>query len=146
LDLSSLIDSTAGDVEVLAEDRGIHLETAVVKGIEVMGDAVRLRQLLLILLDNALKHSPEGGTVRVRLENVRRRAILRVQDSGGGIAQQDLPHIFDRFYQSDTARTGEGTGLGLAIAQSITEGQNGSISAGNSSSGGAVFTVTLPVA
>jgi two-component system, OmpR family, sensor histidine kinase CiaH len=146
LDLSSLIGSTASDVEVLAEDRGIHLETSVAKDIHVVGDTVRLRQLLLILLDNALKHSPEGGTVRVRLENVRRRAILRVQDSGPGIAAQDLPHIFDRFYQSDSARSGEGTGLGLAIAQSITQGQHGSISAGNSSSGGAVFTVSFPVA
>ncbi|HEX6509397.1 MAG TPA: sensor histidine kinase, partial [Chloroflexota bacterium] len=109
-------------------------------------DIVRLRQLLLILVDNALKHTPAGGSVRVMLSRQGDRARLRVIDSGLGIDPGDLPHIFDRFYRADRARTGEGTGLGLAIGKWIAEAHGGQIQAGNVAPHGAVFAVLLPLA
>src|SRR5205807_5840174 len=109
---------------------------------------LRLRQLLLILLDNALKHTPSGGTVRVRLAASQSGgARIEVIDSGPGIDPNDLPRIFDRFYRVDKARTGAGTGLGLAIANWTVDAHGGRIWAENVvSNGGAAFTVTLPLA
>jgi signal transduction histidine kinase len=143
--ISTLVDQTAEEIGYLAADRGISLDASVQPGVTVTGDILRLRQLLLILLDNALKHTPEGGTVSVHLGTQGGRAHLNVADSGMGISPADLPRIFDRFYRADQARTGEGTGLGLAIAQWIVEAHGGQITAGNVTPHGAVFSVTLPL-
>jgi signal transduction histidine kinase len=144
VDLSSLIRETAGELSYLASEQGVTLQSDVQDNVHVMGDLLRLRQLLLILLDNALKHTPEGGSVHVGLATQGGRARLQVADSGPGIDPVHLPRIFDRFYRADQARTGEGTGLGLAIARWIVEAHGGQITAGNVSPHGAVFTVTLP--
>jgi signal transduction histidine kinase len=143
-DLSTLIADTAAELSYLAEEQGVTLEHNVEENIMVQGDALRLRQLLLIFLDNALKHTPEGGTVHVELAMHGGRARLDVADTGSGIAPADLSRIFDRFYRADEARTGEGSGLGLSIAKWIVEAHGGSIQAGNASPHGAVFTVSLP--
>lgn len=145
VDLSSLVSGITEEITPLAEEQGVRLETESSGHLLVFGDIVRLRQLLLILLDNALKHTPSGGTVRVVLLPRGSRADLRVIDSGPGIDPDDLPHIFDRFYRADKARSGEGTGLGLAIGRWIVESHGGTIAAGNAEGQGAVFTVTLPV-
>ena len=147
VDLSALVAGVAGDVEVLAEDRSIAMIRILADGVFVLGDGMRLRQLLLVLLDNALKHTPGGGTVEVRLDTVRKRARLQVIDSGSGIPSADLHRIFDRFFRSDAARSGDGTGLGLAIAQSIARAHRGDISAANrTEAAGAVLTVSIPIA
>jgi signal transduction histidine kinase len=145
VDLSAVIADTTDDVEPLAAEQGVRLVTRAEGSIQILGDALRLRQLLLILLDNALKHTPAGGEVRVRLQIDGRRARLQVIDSGTGIDPRHLPRIFDRFYRGDQARTGEGAGLGLAIARWIVGVHGGQIHAGNRPEGGAVFTVTLPL-
>ena len=106
----------------------------------MVGDSDMLERALTNLLDNAVKWSPPGGTVRVQLEGDR----LRVADEGPGIAEADLPFVFDRFYRADTARNTPGTGLGLSIvAQTITQ-HGGWVKAGASAQGGAEFTVQLP--
>jgi two-component system sensor histidine kinase MprB len=106
----------------------------------VVGDSDMLERAVTNLLDNAVKWSPPGGTVRVQLEGDR----LRVADQGPGIAEADLPHVFDRFYRGDAARNTPGTGLGLSIvAQTITQ-HGGWVKAGPSAQGGAEFTVQLP--
>ena len=106
----------------------------------VIGDSDMLERAVTNLLDNAVKWSPPGGTVRVQLEGDR----LRVADEGPGIAEADLPFVFDRFYRADTARNTPGTGLGLSIvAQTITQ-HGGWVKAGASAQGGAEFTVQLP--
>ena len=106
----------------------------------VVGDSDTLERAITNLLDNAVKWSPPGGTIRVQLEGDR----LRVADQGPGIAEEDLPHVFDRFYRADTARNTPGTGLGLSIvAQTITQ-HGGWVRAGRSAQGGAEFTVQLP--
>jgi signal transduction histidine kinase len=142
--LARLVTDTAEEILPLAEERDIHLATDVQGSPVVMGDILRLRQLLLILTDNALKHTPAGGAVTLSLGAAGSRVRLQVIDSGPGIAPADLPHLFDRFYRSDRARVGEGTGLGLAIGRWIAEAHDGSITAGNRPEGGAVFTVLLP--
>ncbi|HZT97793.1 MAG TPA: HAMP domain-containing sensor histidine kinase [Chloroflexota bacterium] len=144
VDVKFLITQTVSDLAVLAEERNVSLETRLESDVHLVADPDRLRQLLLILVDNALKHTPDGGSVRIDLHASRRHVSMRVHDSGPGIQPADLPHIFDRFYQSDRSRTAEGTGLGLAIAQSIGVGLGGSITAANDPDGGAVFTVNLP--
>ena len=145
VDLSSLVSETSYELGYLAEAEGVDLTADIAPNVYVTGDVLRLRQLLLILLDNALKHTPSGGRVSISLSLAHGgRVRLSVADSGKGIDPVHQPHIFDRFYQADTARTGEGTGLGLAIAKWIVEAHGGRISVGNGPERGAVFTVLLP--
>lgn len=118
----------------------------------VVAEADRLRQLLLILLENALAYTPSGGSIAVRVdvEGGRiPRAALRVVDNGKGIAARDLPHIFEPFYRADPARTitdHAGSGLGLALAQSIAHSFGGAITVTSQIGAGSTFTVTLPLA
>ena len=106
----------------------------------VVGDSDMLERAITNLLDNAVKWSPPGGTVRVQLEGDR----LRVADEGPGIAEADLPFVFDRFYRADTARNTPGTGLGLSIVAQTISQHGGWVKAGASAQGGAEFTVQLP--
>jgi two-component system sensor histidine kinase MprB len=106
----------------------------------VMGESDDLERAITNLLDNAVKWSPPDGTVRIYLEGDR----LRVADQGPGIADADLPHIFDRFYRADTARNTPGTGLGLSIVAQAVQRHGGWITAGRSAQGGAEFIVQLP--
>lgn len=145
MNLSSLVQDTTSELEPLAEERGMRLAADVGANVWVLGDVMRLRQLLLVLLDNAFKYSPPGGSVEVRLQTSGGRAQLQVRDSGPGIDPADLPRIFDRFYRADKARTGEGSGLGLAIARWIVEAHGGQLHAGNATPHGAMLTATLPV-
>jgi signal transduction histidine kinase len=145
-DISSMIAETTAELTPLANGQGVTVTADVEENIQVLGDILRLRQLLLILLDNALKHTPSGGTISIRLSRQNARARLQVADSGPGIDPADLPQIFDRFYRADQSRTGEGSGLGLAIGKWIVDAHGGSIHADNAPDRGAVFTVTLPLA
>jgi two-component system sensor histidine kinase MprB len=106
----------------------------------VIGEADTLERAITNLLDNAVKWSPPGGTIRVQLEGDR----LRVADEGPGIAEKDLPYIFDRFYRADTSRNTPGTGLGLSIVAQTVARHGGTVRAGRSAQGGAEFTVRLP--
>jgi len=106
----------------------------------LIGESDTLERAITNLLDNAVKWSPAGGTVRVQLEGDR----LRVADEGPGIAEQDLPYIFDRFYRADSSRNTPGTGLGLSIVKQTVERHGGTITVGRSAQGGAEFTVRLP--
>jgi two-component system, OmpR family, sensor histidine kinase MprB len=106
----------------------------------VIGESDTLERAVTNLLDNAVKWSPPGGTIRVQLEGDR----LRVADQGPGIAEADLPHIFDRFYRSDPSRKTPGTGLGLSIVAQAIRMHGGWVKAGPSAQGGAEFTVQLP--
>ena len=111
-------------------------------------DASRIRQLILNLLTNAVKYTPAGGRVRMQLVHADGRVTLTVADTGIGIAPGDLPHIFDRFWRADSARTrtGErsGAGLGLAICKWIAEAHGGQIEVVSRPGRGTTFTVTLP--
>ncbi|MCL2490131.1 MAG: HAMP domain-containing histidine kinase [Propionibacteriaceae bacterium] len=108
----------------------------------VLGEPDSLERAILNLVDNAIKFSPEGGTVHVHLSD----GVLTVADDGPGIAKEDLPHVFDRFYRSDKSRNTPGTGLGLSIVAHTIAAHGGQVSAANRPEGGAVFTVKLPLA
>ncbi|MFT8394756.1 sensor histidine kinase [Propionibacterium sp.] len=108
----------------------------------VVGEPDTLERAVTNLLDNAVKFSPENGTVHVRLDD----GTLTVSDEGPGIAEDDLPHIFDRFFRSNKARNTPGTGLGLSIVAHTVQAHGGQISAGNMPGGGALFTMKLPAA
>jgi signal transduction histidine kinase len=108
-----------------------------------LGDPVRLRQLVTVLIDNAIRHSPPGGEVRIEVRRSGDLLHLSVNDQGRGIRSEDLPRIFDRFWRASDAPTG-GTGLGLAIAKWIADRHDGRIVASNREGGGARFDLELP--
>jgi signal transduction histidine kinase len=146
VDLRALVSDVHEDLQRIAESRGIESQAVVNGPVTVEGDETRLRQLLLILLDNALKYTDPGGKVDISLDRVDGRARLAVSDTGVGIPPQDLPHIFDRFYRVDRAREHEsgGTGLGLAIAKWIAQAHHGSIKVQSEVGRGTRFQVELP--
>ena len=110
--------------------------------VPILGDASTLERAITNLLDNAVKFSPSDGEIWVELTSA---GVLTIIDSGPGVADEDLPHIFDRFYRSDRARNTPGTGLGLAIVTHTVEAHGGSVRAGNQQGAGAKFTMRLPV-
>ena len=123
------------------------LELEAPRGVEVPGDPDRLHQLVMILLDNAIRHTPPGGRIRVAVAATPDgQARIAVRDEGEGIAPEHLPHLFERFYRADGARgrSSGGTGLGLAIAQAICRAHGGEISVTSAPDQGATFLVTLP--
>lgn len=108
-------------------------------------DPEKMQVIVSNVLSNALKYTPENGQIRVSVTSQNGEAILTVMDSGVGIPEEHLPHIFDRFYQVETDRVSEGTGIGLAYTKELVNLLAGRISAGKSSLGGAAFTVVLPI-
>lgn len=129
----------------LAGEQQVRLDLGPATGV-LLGDPARLRQVMLILLDNALRHTPAGGRVTLEAAPVGRSVEITVSDTGTGIAPEHLPHLFDRFYRADPARGGEGSGLGLAIARSLITAQGGQISIQSESDQGTTVTLRLPAA
>jgi len=146
----SFIDPAVDAVRPAAEAKGVRLEKVIDTGVvTVMGDAARLRQVVWNLLTNAVKFTPRGGRVQVRLERVNSRVEIAISDTGAGIDPEFLPHVFERFRQADqrTTRQHGGLGLGLAIVRHLIELHGGSVWADSAGAGtGATFTLTLPVA
>jgi signal transduction histidine kinase len=131
------------------EERGITLTTTRQPDLTVVpGDSNRLEQALQNLVANAIRHTPRGGTVLVEALRRDGGVVLRVQDSGSGIAIEHLPYVFDRFYKADESRTGtetpSGSGLGLSIVQAIVQRHGGTVSASNVPDSGARFEIFLP--
>jgi heavy metal sensor kinase len=147
LDLSSLVRHVVEDMRPLAEARGLALVVAVDSALRICGNELRLRQVCYNLLDNAIKYTPAGGTIAIRVERKDQAAIITIQDTGIGIPQEHLPFVFDRFYRVDKARSRSegGTGLGLSIAQSILAAHSGRIELASTPGQGSTCTVALPL-
>jgi signal transduction histidine kinase len=141
--LFSEIERSAGRV---AAERQVQLLMTADPALILRGDPTRLRQVILILIDNAFRFTPAGGSIEVRARAFESQVRIEVQDSGPGIDPADLPHVFERFYRSASNESPRGTGLGLAIAKAMVEAQAGTIELANAPSMGTVARITLPAA
>jgi heavy metal sensor kinase len=146
-DLAELAMTTAEQMGLLAEDKGITVTCYANQRVMVDGDRARLKQVVVNLLDNAIKYTPQNGRIQLRVHAVNGHAVLEVEDNGVGIPAEALPHVFDRFYRMDQIRSGdvEGAGLGLSIARAICSAHGAEIEAASSLSSGSCFRVKLPL-
>lgn len=149
VDLREIIEEAGETGELLAEHAGVGIEIRLPPEPVVLPlDRSRMRQLALNLIENAVKYTPRGGQVSVELAGNDGRVVFSVADTGIGIAPGDLPHVFDRFWRADSARTRTseraGTGLGLAICKWIAEAHGGTIDVQSRPGRGTTFTVGLP--
>ncbi|MGI6216764.1 MAG: sensor histidine kinase [Coriobacteriales bacterium] len=172
VDFSSLVEKDILQFEAVAFEKGVIFDDEIEEGLSVFADQDKLERVVRVLLDNAIKYSvqdeqpsdedsgedsvqdeqPSGedseSVVKVRLNKDKSHAILKVNNGGKPISQEDLPHVFDRFYRSDKARSGntEGFGLGLPIAKNIVNGIGGTITVDSNAVNGTTFTVRIPLA
>jgi two-component system OmpR family sensor kinase len=142
--VQALIEDVCRQARLLTPNTRIQCEAPA--DVLVQGDRDALKQVLLILVDNALVHTPAGTPVALTASATDARVVFSVRDSGPGIAPEALPHIFERFYRGQASRTGRGAGLGLAIAKELVEAQDGTITVESQLSQGSAFTITLPAA
>ena len=147
LDLGAVVEGSAASMRSIATERGIALDVSAAPELRVMGSREQLRQLVVILVDNALRYTREGGRVEVDVARRDGSAVMAVTDTGIGIPAEALQHVFERFYRADDARTRDsgGAGLGLAIAQKLVDEHGGRIAAESTPGEGSTFTVTLPL-
>ena len=141
LDVGDVAFEAASALGRMAEERGVHVQVDPEPAM-VVGDPARLRQLVTILVDNAVRHSPRGGSVTVSVRRAGPVATIEVADEGPGIREEDMAHVFDRFWRAPGAPSG-GTGLGLSIASWIVDRHDGRIGVANREPSGAVFRVEL---
>lgn len=147
VDLSQLTQMAADQMEELAARRGILVETRIQPGLRLQGDETLLLRMLLNLMENGVRYGKEGGRLAIRLTGRPGQIVGEIQDDGIGIAPEHLPHIWERFYQADEARSAsrEGAGLGLSMVQYIVQAHGGAITAESTLGAGSVFTFVLPV-
>ena len=146
LDLAALVRDVADTLAPLAEAKQVRLAVRADRPVALRGDAARLRRVFVNLVDNAVKYTPEGGSVAVEASAAGGAAVAVVRDPGVGIPPEHLPRVFDRFYRVDKARSraAGGAGLGLSIARSIVEAHGGRIELASAPGRGTTCTVSLP--
>jgi signal transduction histidine kinase len=146
LDLAKLAQSTAEQMRLMAEDRGIQVEIGALTPMPVRGNRARLKQVIVNLLDNAIRFTPRGGMVTLRSSHSSLYSVLEVRDTGIGIPALALPNVFDRFFRVDEARSREdgGAGLGLSIAKSICSAHGAHIHVDSEVGKGSCFCLMFP--
>ncbi len=147
IDLEDVAHPIVASFEPQAANKGVRLELRTIRPVSVEADPGRLSQVFVNLIDNAIRHTPAGGSVTVELDANGNDAIMRVRDTGVGIPYRDIPHIFERFYVVDRSRTREsgGAGLGLAIVKGIIDAHGGTVATESMLGRGTLFTVRLPI-
>jgi heavy metal sensor kinase len=147
VDLAELAATTADQMCLLAEDKGITVTCHSGTRVMVEGDRSRLKQVMVNLLDNAIKYTPSGGNVTVKVFTRENKAVTEVRDNGIGIPSEAVPRVFERFFRVDKARSRElgGAGLGLAIVKSICVAHGGRVEVHSEEGAGSRFTVSLPL-
>ncbi|MFI5336313.1 MAG: sensor histidine kinase [Opitutales bacterium] len=148
LDLARLVSVTSEQMCLLAEDKGLTIECRTSTPVLVEGDSARLKQVIVNLLDNAIKYTPSGGTVRLSVAARGREAVFEVADTGIGIPPDAIPRVFDRFFRVDPARSREigGAGIGLSIVKAICLAHRGTVEVRSVENQGSCFRVCLPLA
>lgn len=144
LDIAALVEDMADLYRYVAEEKRITISVHAQQGIEAVVDRNRIRQVIANLLDNAIKYTPEGGTVDVTAERTGKELVLAVRDSGIGIPEEELPRVWDRLYRGDRSRSQRGLGLGLSFVRAIVAAHHGSTELSSRPGHGSVFTVRLP--
>jgi len=146
-DLAELAATTADQMNLLAEDKGISVKCASIQKVFVSGDRARLKQVVVNLLDNAIKYTSRGGAIQLSVTRQNGHAILDVADSGIGIPSEAVPHVLDRFFRVDKARTRDegGAGIGLSIVKSICAAHGAEVEVESFIGKGSRFRVTLPL-
>jgi heavy metal sensor kinase len=144
-DFSKTVEDCVEVIRPIAEERRVKIISEL-EPLEISGDSERLAQVATNLLTNAIQYNRDGGEVRVKLKAENNFAVLKISDTGQGIAPEDLPHIFKRFYRGDKSRTGaSNSGLGLAICKAIVEAHVGAIEVTSEENVGSTFVVKLPI-
>ena len=148
LDMGELVASTAEQMRLLADEKLLKLHCNIHPNVRVLGDQARLKQVVVNLIDNAIKYTPEGGMVTVRVQALDGKAQFEVVDTGLGISPEVIPHVFERFYRADKARSRDsgGAGLGLAIVKAICSAHRAEIEVCSQEGKGSRFRVELPLA
>ena len=149
IDLVPHLEKIAEEAGILAAGKGIQVSSELAAGpVRVSADPAAIERLLLIVIENAVKYTPSGGKIEMSLSNGAGNARIEIRDSGIGISDKDLPHIFERFYRADQARSREtgGSGWGLAIARWIVDLHGGLIEAQSTLGNGSLIRITLPIA
>ncbi|MGF1673559.1 MAG: sensor histidine kinase, partial [Rivularia sp. (in: cyanobacteria)] len=150
IEIVDLLKRLASEYQLIAQEKELNLNIIAElpsQPVKILGDSDLLQQALKNLLDNALKYTLAGGTVKLKLFTQSRKISIQVIDSGVGIPPEDLTHIFERFYRVDSSRTRSsgGFGLGLAIAQQIVQAHNGEITVQSTVGEGTIFQICLPL-
>ena len=147
-DLAELAATTADQMNLLAEDKSISVQCNSKQSVLVEGDRARLKQVVVNLLDNAIKYTSRGGSIQLNVTRQNGHAMLDVTDSGIGIPSEAVPHVFDRFYRVDKARSRDegGAGLGLSIVKSICTAHGAEVQVESTVGKGSRFRITLPLA
>ena len=148
MSLDGLATEVAADLAVLAEEKRQQVRVEASAAVMIVADWPAVRQAAINLLDNAIKYSPDGAVIRLVVRRAGPSGVLDVIDNGPGIAPEHLPHVFERFYRADKARSraGGGAGLGLAIARWAVEANGGRIEVESELARGSVFSIVLPAA
>jgi heavy metal sensor kinase len=146
VDLAAMVKDVAETLRPVAENKGLRLQSEANGPVSVSGNNLGLRQVFFNVLDNAIKYTPAGGDVNVQVNQKNGEAVVTIRDSGIGIAAEHMPHVFDRFYRVDKARSRAegGTGLGLSIARSTVLAHGGRIELASQPGQGTTCTVSLP--
>ena len=141
------MNEVASTAEILCRDKGLKFGLGSVENSKVSGSKDKMRELILNLIENAIRYNVDGGTVSLSLTRDSSEAVITVTDTGIGIHSDEIPHIFERFYRVDKARSRVegGSGLGLAICKHTAETHSGRIEATSEVGKGSVFMVYLPV-
>jgi heavy metal sensor kinase len=145
IDLAHLLRDACALFEIMAEDKGLTLVRDIPENCDILGDVRSIQRMLSNLLDNAIKYTASGGTVQMLVSECTENTLtITVQDTGIGISEADIPHIFERFYRCDRSRSEAGTGLGLSLARAIARAHGGDITVSSRPGQGSAFTVSLP--
>jgi two-component system phosphate regulon sensor histidine kinase PhoR len=141
------VEEAIAELKPQAERQNLTLETALSNGLPaVPADRERLSHVLVNLVHNAIKFNRPGGSIKISTKLSQNSVIVEVSDTGIGIAGDDLPHIFERFYKADKSRAGQGSGIGLAIAKHVVESHGGEIKVKSEEGKGTTFSFILPLA
>jgi signal transduction histidine kinase len=144
VDIAVLLHDVSDLFQPVAENRGINMALDTPQSITVFGESKKLQRVFSNLIDNALKYTLPGGSVHISISEITNNVVVTIRDSGLGIAAEDLPHIFDRFFRGEKSRSTQGNGLGLSLAQAFVLVHGGTITATSTPGQGSQFVITLP--